>query len=62
MNQLILNKRNGFPHSEEVREGSQKIKIFKQDFIYLFLERGGSKGEKEGEKHQCVVAFHVPPN
>ena len=33
-------------------------------FIYLFLERGkgGSKeGGREGEKHQCVVASHVPP-
>ena len=28
--------------------------------IYLFLERGERK-EREGEKHQCVVASHVPP-
>ena len=27
----------------------------------LFLERGEGK-EKEGEKHQCVVASHAPPN
>ena len=32
--------------------------LFK-DFIYLFLERGDQR-EKEGEKHQCVVASHVP--
>ena len=32
---------------------------FLKDFIYLFLERG-RKGEREGEKHQCVVASHVP--
>ena len=25
--------------------------------FYLFLERG-----REGEKHQCVVASHVPPS
>ena len=31
-----------------------------KDFIYLFLERG-RVGEREGEKHQCVVASHVPP-
>ena len=31
------------------------FKIFFKDFIYLFLERGEGK-EKEGEKHQCVVA------
>ena len=31
----------------------------KKDFIYLFLERW--MREKEGEKHQCVVASHVSP-
>ena len=30
----------------------------KKDFIYLFLERGK---EREGEKHQCVVASLVRP-
>ena len=33
---------------------------FKKDFIYLFLGRGEGR-EKEGEKHQCVVASHTPP-
>ena len=28
--------------------------------MYLFLERG-REGEREGEKHQCVVASHTPP-
>ena len=28
--------------------------------FYLFLERGEEK-EKEGEKHQYVVASHAPP-
>ena len=28
--------------------------------LYLFLERG-REGEREGEKHQCVVASHAPP-
>ena len=32
---------------------------FLKDFIYLFLERG-REGEREGEKHQCEVAFHMP--
>ena len=27
--------------------------------IYLYLERG--QGEREGEKHKCVVASCVPP-
>ena len=31
------------------------FEIFK---IYLFLERG--EGEREGVKHQCVVASHAP--
>ena len=35
-------------------------KFFFKDFIYLFLERGW-EGEREGEKNQCVVAFHTPP-
>ena len=33
-------------------------KLFKY-FIYLFLERG-REGEREGEKHQCVVASCTP--
>ena len=36
-----------------------RLGVFK-DFIYLFLERG-REGDREGEKHQCVVAFHTPP-
>ena len=43
------------------RGGPQRLVsllLFK-DFIYLFLERGDQR-EKEGEKHQCVVASHVP--
>ena len=34
--------------------------IFLKDFIYLLLERG-REGEREGEKHQCVVASCAPP-
>ena len=34
--------------------------FFKKDFIYLFLEKG-MEGEREGEKHQCVVASCAPP-
>ena len=32
---------------------------FLKDFIYLFLERE-KEGEREGEKHQCVVTSHTP--
>ena len=34
---------------------------FKRFFIYLFLERGEGKGEREEEKHQCVVSSRVSP-
>ena len=36
------------------------LNIFLKDFIYLFLERWEER-EKEGEKHQCVVASQAPP-
>ena len=29
-------------------------------YLFIFRERG-REGEREGEKDQCVVAFHVPP-
>ena len=32
--------------------------LFK-DFIYFLRERG-REGERDGEKHQCVVASHMP--
>ena len=32
----------------------------KKDFIYFFRERG-REGEREGEKHQCMVASRVTP-
>ena len=28
--------------------------------LFIFRERG-REGEREGEKHQCVVASHAPP-
>ena len=40
-------------------KSQQHVVIFKKDFIYLLLERG--RGEERGEKHQCVVASHIPP-
>ena len=36
--------------------------LFFKGFIYLFIFRkSGREGEREGEKHQCVVAYHAPP-
>ena len=34
--------------------------FFLKGCIYLLLGKG-REGEREGEKHQCVVAFHAPP-
>ena len=34
--------------------------LFLRFYLSLFRERG-REGEREGEKHQCVVASHVPP-
>ena len=34
--------------------------LFKKRFyLFIFRERG-REGEREGEKHQCVVASHTP--
>ena len=48
------------PLPSQTYPGVQCSNFFK-DFIYLFLERG-REGEREGEKHQCVVASHALPN
>ena len=34
-------------------------KIFKRSYLFVFIERG-KEGEREGEKHPCVVASHTP--
>ena len=31
-----------------------------KNILFIFRERGRG-GEKEGEKHQCVLASHTPP-
>ena len=33
---------------------------FIKDFIYFNFRQRGREGEREGEKHQCVVASHAP--
>ena len=35
--------------------------IFKKRFYVCTFREMGKEGEREGEKHQCVVAFHAPP-
>ena len=34
--------------------------FFKRFYPFIFTERE-REGEREGEKHQCEVASHVPP-
>ena len=37
------------------------VSFFKQIFFYFSFRERGREGEREREKHQCVVASHVPP-
>ena len=34
--------------------------FFKRFYLFIFRQKG-REGEREGEKHQCVVASHVAP-
>ena len=35
--------------------------FFKKIFYLFIFRKRGKVGERKGEKHQCVVAFHAPP-
>ena len=35
---------------------------FFKDFIYFIFRERGKEGEREGEKHQCLVSSHASPN
>ena len=37
-----------------------KVYFFLRFYLFTFRQRG-KEGEREGEKHQCVVACHVLP-
>ena len=39
---------------------SSRFFFFLRFYLFIFREKG-SQGEKEGEKHQCVVASCMPP-
>ena len=42
--------------------GNWKGQLSNFFFLILFIFRGGGrKGEREGQKHQCMVASHMPP-
>ena len=54
----------------EIRRSCEETKIntysvplpifFQRFYLFIFRERRKVE-EREGEKHQCVVAFHMPP-
>ena len=53
---------------DDMMELNLYVLFLKKDFIYLCIERflfiyfqREREGERDGEKHQCVVASHVPP-
>ena len=54
----------GFESSSQLQDLYAKyltsLSFFFEDFIYF--QREGKGAEREGERHQCVVASHVPPN
>ena len=37
-----------------------RLFFFLRFYLFIFRERG-REGEREGEKHQCVVASRTPP-
>ena len=41
--------------------GHPLLFLFFKDFIFLYFRERGMEGEREGEKHQCVVAPCAPP-
>ena len=44
---------------EKIKYFFQSLSSLQEYFIYLFLERG--RDREKGEKHQCMVAYGVPP-
>ena len=47
----------GLPQVSQVHS----LGIFFQRFYLFIFRQRGREGEREGEKHQCVVASHVAP-
>ena len=44
---------------ETLGELNFECNFLKRFYLFIFRERR-REGEREGEKHQCVVAFHTP--
>ena len=46
--------------SHKTYKKSLLFPFLKRLYLFIFRQKG-KKREREGEKHQCVVASHVPP-
>ena len=42
-------------------DAPKHFSIFFKDFTYFIFREKGREREREDEKHQCVVASHIPP-
>ena len=47
-------------HSSHIKLFSLFKSIFERFYLFIFRQRE-REGEREGEKHHCVFASHVPP-
>ena len=48
------------PHPNPVKSNLHKF-FKKAYYLFIYFREGGRESEKEGEKHQCVVASYMPP-
>ena len=52
---------NSGPHNWKLtQEGRFILGFLKRFYLFIFGEKGRER-QREGEKHQCVVASHTPP-
>ena len=49
------------PVNGDLGETMLKISNFTPSFIYFVFRQRGREGEREGKKHQCVIASCAPP-
>ena len=44
----------------QLQKTKDNVKTFLKKILFIYFLRQKKGGEREGEKHQCVVASHVP--
>ena len=57
---LLLQREKEVCFLSRQEKNCRELYFFKRFYWFIFRERG-REGEREGEKHQCVVASYVPP-